>query len=81
MLRKLSKSEINRRVNAIAALIRPFNPDLADDYINKPLHRDMNIHAFEAGFGFKPNANSTEIVLLHMELQGDIQFGVFVVEK
>ena len=77
MLVKLSKSEIDFRVNQIADLIRAYNPNLAQDYIEKPFHRDINIKAFDAGFsGY--NAISTEVVCRHIDLQSDLQFGKFV---
>lgn len=80
MLVKLSKAEIDFRVNQIADLIRPYNPELAQDYIEKPFHRDINIQAFDAGFkGY--NAVSNEVVCRHIDLQSDIQFGKTVIKE
>lgn len=72
---KISKSEIDTQVNYIASLIAKYNPTLAQDYIDKPFHREMNIKAFIGGFTNKTNAVTTEIVCRHIDLDNQIKFG------
>lgn len=73
---KISKAEIDSQVRYIASLIAPYNKQLAQDYIDKPFHRSMNIRAFEAGFTNKVNAVTTEVLCRHIDLCGQIEFGV-----
>ncbi len=72
---KISQAEINKQVSYIASLIAQYNPQLAQDYIDKPFHRLMNIRAFEAGFTNKVNAVTTEVLCRHIDLDNQMNFG------
>ena len=72
---KISKAEIDSQVQYIASLIAKYNKDLAQDYIDKPFHREMNIRAFEAGFTNKVNAITTEVICRHIDLDNQIRYG------
>ena len=72
---KISKAEIDKQVRYIASLIEQYNPSLAQDFIDKPFHREMNIKAFIGGFTNKTNAVTTEIVCRYIDLTNQINYG------
>jgi len=73
---KISKEEIDKQVRHIASLIAMYNPTLAQDFIDKPYHREINITAFIGGFTNKTNAITTEIVCRYIDLTNQINYGV-----
>lgn len=73
---KISQAEIMKQVKHIASLIMPYNPSLAQDFIEKPSHRWINIRAFEAGFTNRHNAVTNEVVCRYIDLDNQIRFGV-----
>lgn len=74
IMAKISTAEINKQVQYISSLIAKFDVNLANDYITKPFHRDMNITAFVKSLGH--GAISTEVLCRHIDLSSQIQFGV-----
>lgn len=71
---KITQDEINKDVKYIASLIAKYDTNLANDYIEKPYHRDINIKAFVSSLG--NGAISTEVLCRHIDLDNKIKFGI-----